>query len=76
MTLKEWRDLARAVTVGLTVYAVSVALMFGLFVLVVREDVVDSVLKNYAPLLVLGILATGFWVTLYALEFWSKRRDS
>jgi len=76
MTLKEWNDLARTVTLALLVYAISVGLMFGLFVLVVREDVVDMVLKHYAPMLTLGILATGFWVTLYALEFWSKRRDA
>lgn len=76
MTREEFKGVARAALIGTTLYAMSVALVFGLFVLLFTEEAVDYVLTNYAPVFVASVLAAGFWITLYALEFWAERRDS
>ena len=61
---------------GTTLYAVSVGLVFGLFVTVVREDIVDHVLTHYTPVFVAAVLASGFWITVAALEFVMGRKDA
>ena len=69
------KRLIKAVAIGLGLYVATVAVLFCAFVLLLNPDVVDSVLKNHAPVFVAVLLAAAYWVSIGALEAYGNHLD-